>query len=556
MNRFIGGLVCLLFLIMVLDVSIVGARPKRVNQIPNGSVNQCATCHAVPSPVPGNGPRNPFGKLIESRFLDGSGESGNVIWNSLLAGLDADNDGVFNGAELQDYFGSWKAGEANPGNASLVSKPGDGGETPLKKLTIQFSGLTPHIGQQLEIRVIDKATGMEVGREEVSSIPSADFSTDLLVLLTGHSYRIDLYADLSGNSLYDAPPKDHAWRLDLDKVSGESSVNFTHNTNFVDIDWKYLLTVRFKDMTPHIGQLLELRVLETGTGMEVGRKRIESIPGADFDVDIAGIELNMNYNVDFYADLNKNFLYDAPGTDHAWRENFSADKGDERVDFSHHTGFTDIGWEYLFQLNFTGMSPHVGQLFELRLFDAATQEEIGEVRLDTIAVPDFVITIPGVALGMDYRADFYADFSKNGAYDAPPTDHAWRMTFADAGGNVVETFTHNTAFTDIEWLTAIFQEPVAVIPQAFILHQNYPNPFNPETKINFEVTQTVQVAINVFDILGQKVKTLVNNEFSSGSYTVDWDGRSENGSQLSSGVYIYQMRAGEFTQIRRMVMMK
>jgi hypothetical protein len=130
------------------------------------------------------------------------------------------------------------------------------------------------------------------------------------------------------------------------------------------------------------------------------------------------------------------------------------------------------------------------------------------------------------------------------------------MNFANAGGNIVETFTHNMSFTDIEWPTAIVRESIDAFPQVFALHQNYPNPFNPTTNITFEVTGTELVNIEVFDILGKKIKTLVNDEFSAGSYTVDWDGRSENGFQLSSGVYVYKMNAGDFTQIRRMVFMK
>jgi hypothetical protein len=553
MYRIYSTIISFLFLLVMIDVSSLQARSKRVGQIPNGNVNQCATCHSVPNPSGGNGPRNAFGKLIESRFLDAGGD---VIWNSLLASLDADNDGVLNGAELQDYFGTWKDGEPNPGSASLVSAPGSADSTPLKKLTIQFTGMTPHVGQQLEIRVIDKLNGMEVGREEVSAIPSAEFSTDLTVLLTDHSYYVDMYADFNGNSLYDAPPADHAWRIDVNDVSGATTVNFSHNTEFVDIDWKYLLTVRFKDMTPHVGQLMELRVVDSQSGKEVGRKRMEQISEADFDVDVPGIELNKNYHVDFYADLSKNYLYDPPGTDHAWRETVLTDKGDTRVDFSHNTTFTDIAWEYMFQLNFTGMSPHVGQLFEFRLFDDNTSAEIDEVNLDAVPGSDFVLMIPGIAQGEDYRADFYADHNNNKQYDAPPTDHAWRLNYSSDDGNIVQTFAHNIDFTDIAWPTAIAGAFIDAVPNKFELHQNYPNPFNPNTNIVFEVAGNELVNIEVYDILGKKIKTLVYDEFSAGSYSVSWDGRSDSGARLSSGVYVYKMSAGNYTDFRRMVMMK
>ncbi len=214
------------FLILFFSFTYIEARSFRVSQVPNGNVNNCLTCHTVSFPVAGNGPRNDFGRLIEDQFLTAPGSAGNVIWNALLASLDADNDRISNGEELQDRFGTWTSGNPQPGNAALVTRPGDATSSPAVTLTLQFSGMTPHIGQQLEIRVVDKSTGKEVGREEVSAIPAASFNVDLPVLLVGHSYWIDFYADHNGNSLYDAPPIDHAWRLELNNVSGNSMFRF------------------------------------------------------------------------------------------------------------------------------------------------------------------------------------------------------------------------------------------------------------------------------------------------------------------------------------------
>ena len=93
------------------------ARQQRVTQVPNGGKFGCKTCHTG-----FGGPRNDFGIEIENNYLDGSG---NVIWGPALAALDSDNDTKTNGEELQDPTGSWVIGEANPGDASLVSNPGD-----------------------------------------------------------------------------------------------------------------------------------------------------------------------------------------------------------------------------------------------------------------------------------------------------------------------------------------------------------------------------------------------------------------------------------------------
>lgn len=97
------------------------ARDKRVNQVPNGNKFNCTTCHTGYG-----GPRNDFGKAIEGGFLDANGD---VVWGPALAALDSDQDGVSNGEELQDPTGTWAIGQANPGEASLLSNPGDPNST-------------------------------------------------------------------------------------------------------------------------------------------------------------------------------------------------------------------------------------------------------------------------------------------------------------------------------------------------------------------------------------------------------------------------------------------
>jgi hypothetical protein len=543
-------------ILVMLFFQLIAARPARISQVPNGSVNNCLTCHTVASPAPGNGPRNDFGSMIESRFLTVQGATGEVLWNAFLASLDADGDGISNGVELQDGFGVWRIGDPAPGNSALVTLPGDEADDPQVTLTLQFSGMTPHIGQQLEIRLIDKTTGKEAGREEVSSIPGASFNVNMSDLLVGRSYWIDFYADLNMNSLYDPPPTDHAWRLELDNVTGDTNVPFVHNTNFVDIDWVYKLTVRFSAMDPHLGQLLELRVLEQTTGQEIGRTRVEFISQPDFDVVVPGIRLGMNYDVEFYADLNGNFLYDAPPADHAWRLSASAVSGDERLDFAHAPPFTDISWDYLFTMNFSGMTPHLGQLFEFRVVDEATSQEVGRVLLDSILVPDYVISVPGILPGNNYRADFYADHNGNGGYDPPPVDHAWRILFTDSTGNVAENFAHNTNFININWPTGITVAPQNGIPQDYNLSQNYPNPFNPVTRINFSVAEASMVTLEIYDVLGRTIRVLISRHMAPAVYEVTWDGKDQYGSPMASGVYVYRLKAGNFQQIRRMLLVK
>lgn len=93
-------------------------------------------------------------------------------------------------------------------------------------------------------------------------------------------------------------------------------------------------------------------------------------------------------------------------------------------------------------------------------------------------------------------------------------------------------------------------------PSEFSLSQNYPNPFNPVTNIQFTVLKTTQVKLEVFNIVGQKVKTLVNEEMKPGTYSTDWDGKDGDGNSVSSGIYFYRMQADQFTDMKKMVLVK
>lgn len=101
-----------------------------------------------------------------------------------------------------------------------------------------------------------------------------------------------------------------------------------------------------------------------------------------------------------------------------------------------------------------------------------------------------------------------------------------------------------------------------VLPKSFSLGQNYPNPFNPTTTIRFEIgtgggtQQSVQTALKVYNILGQRVKTLIDEPKSPGVYYQTWDGKDEQGNKVSSGVYFYQLRAGSYNQTKKMVLLK
>jgi hypothetical protein len=93
-------------------------------------------------------------------------------------------------------------------------------------------------------------------------------------------------------------------------------------------------------------------------------------------------------------------------------------------------------------------------------------------------------------------------------------------------------------------------------PDRFALFQNHPNPFNPETKISYYLPRTSYVRLNVYNVLGQKVSTLFDGHQDSGTHTVLWDGKREDGTSLSSGIYFYRIEAGDFRETKKMSLMK
>jgi len=95
-----------------------------------------------------------------------------------------------------------------------------------------------------------------------------------------------------------------------------------------------------------------------------------------------------------------------------------------------------------------------------------------------------------------------------------------------------------------------------LIPTETVLHGNYPNPFNPSTSISYGLSQDALVRIEVFNIRGQKVTTLVNKHQQAGYHTASWDGTDKSGKAVSSGVYFYKMNAGSFNKINKMMLMK
>jgi hypothetical protein len=115
----------------------------------------------------------------------------------------------------------------------------------------------------------------------------------------------------------------------------------------------------------------------------------------------------------------------------------------------------------------------------------------------------------------------------------------------------VEDFGNNLAV-----LVTGIDDPLMTVPSEFALHQNYPNPFNPTTTIKYDLKQGVDVSLKIYNLLGQEVGTLVNSRQEAGYRTAFWDGLNNAGNRVASGIYIYRIKAGDFVQSRKMILMK
>jgi hypothetical protein len=208
--------------------------------------------------------------------------------------------------------------------------------------------------------------------------------------------------------------------------------------------------------------------------------------------------------------------------------------GDTTLNFAHNTNFTDIMWTNTLMVNFTGMNPHDGQMLSLRVVEEGSGTEV--FRTTTMVSPEFMIHATGIENGKSYHVDFFADHNKNGMYDAPPADHAWRLMLNNVMGDTTLNFAHNTNFTDIDFTTGINKLDVSV-------SRLYPNPATHSVKIELKDVSE-NVTITVFDITGKRYN--LYSEFISGSIEL-------NLSELEPGTYFVQVRESTWQETHKLI---
>jgi len=128
------------------------------------------------------------------------------------------------------------------------------------------------------------------------------------------------------------------------------------------------------------------------------------------------------------------------------------------------------------------------------------------------------------------------------------------LTSADDEGNYHYRIKQINLDGTFEYSTE--QEVIVSLPNKFNLNQNYPNPFNPSTEISYFLPHAAIVELSIYDITGRHVKTLVKENQPVGRKKVNWNGRDNNNIEVASGLYFYQLKAGEISLVRRMLLLR
>ena len=123
---------------------------------------------------------------------------------------------------------------------------------------------------------------------------------------------------------------------------------------------------------------------------------------------------------------------------------------------------------------------------------------------------------------------------------------------------ITDFYEYDSRLVEFSWadVTTDVDDYGDELPDRFRLYQNFPNPFNVSTTINYYLPQRSHVTIDIFNLLGQRVRTLVDEEKPAGSYTASWDGTSTGGQSVATGVYLYRIWAGNRIETRKMLLLK
>jgi len=194
---------------------------------------------------------------------------------------------------------------------------------------------------------------------------------------------------------------------------------------------------------------------------------------------------------------------------------------------------TDLGdtWQLKYGVTFDTL----GQVVDAKIFKDISSYQ--NVLIASVATFSILISYDGGNNWSDFNDGLFTDWTFPALAINPP--YIWAL----------RDFMGNAYYRPLANITGV--ENNNELPSGYSLHQNYPNPFNPSTIIKYSIPQSSNVIIRVFDIVGNEIETLVNEEQPIGTYEINWHAQN-----LPSGVYFYQLSAGNYLETKKMSLLK
>ncbi|MEE9443013.1 MAG: T9SS type A sorting domain-containing protein [candidate division Zixibacteria bacterium] len=254
------------------------------------------------------------------------------------------------------------------------------------------------------------------------------------------------------------------------------------------------------------------------------------------DVILGGMSLGLVFKGD--AELNINWEPQVGGWDSTGNNGgFVTVEGSSRFDPSP-TGSFDMGGFLIAQVSTDSLAPD-----SVLPGGAAMWNGIPAGAMEHMINYYFSLNVPGGATVV-----FTVDSTKIGA--------SGDWTYVTLGGSTFDAAFSGAIEVTVEQSTSSAAGDNPAIAYTYGLEQNYPNPFNPVTRINYSLARKSNVDIAVFNILGQRVNTLMSGEVEAGPGFVEWHGDDDSGQEVASGIYFYKMVTDEFVETRKMVLMR
>ncbi|HEX9912933.1 MAG TPA: 5'-nucleotidase C-terminal domain-containing protein, partial [candidate division Zixibacteria bacterium] len=207
-----------------------------------------------------------------------------------------------------------------------------------------------------------------------------------------------------------------------------------------------------------------------------------------------------------------------------------------------------------------------GRVIDLALLSDPTSGVMALEEVIDICLENGSIDNQGIAYSLKSQLDEVYSYLQAGEYDeALGTLKAFKNHIrAQSGKHISSESAEELIYLADKLMESITSSPLAdhsyktmkENPETFSLLQNYPNPFNPQTQIAYTLPEDSHIKLTIYNIMGQKVKVLVDEYQSAGTKNVIWDGRNGNGKKVTSGIYFYKLQAGDFVQTKKMSVVK